>query len=43
MESLIIQNSNHNDNNHDKSQSDDELEIESNGLWTKQMKQFTAF
>lgn len=39
----MIQNSNHDDNNHDKSRSDDKLEIESNGLWTKQMKQFMAF
>ena len=40
MESLMIHNSNHDANNNDKSWSDDELKIESNGLCMKQMKQF---
>ena len=43
MESLMIHNSNHDANNNDKSWSDDELKIESNGLCMKQMKQFMVF
>lgn len=35
MESLMIHNSNHDDNTNDKSRSDDGLEIESNALWMK--------